>query len=231
MQQFDSEVLALADASADNCGWDEPKSSTFTGDTTKLEDDLFDKADGVILEALNTPGAEPAKAISEALETMRAYGDHAGRAWPEDRRFHYELLAIQPAFVVSYHVRSRSTWSVFAIPEEATWPKRGKNAEWQRVGEDDSRWQEPKGDQHVELHSIMRGPSHRARFLSRSSEISCGDGITGLAWKAYEWDGRDTGSLSDNYRTRRCREPGRFRSICPNWETPNRRIENHIALL
>lgn len=115
--------------------------------------------------------------------------------WPANRRFHYDLLKIELAFVVVYHIRSRSTWSVFAVPAEASWPKKGKNAEWEQVGEGDFRWQGPKGDQRVEVYSVQRGPSGLARFLSRSDENSCGDGITGLTWKAYQWNPSGIGSL------------------------------------
>lgn len=194
IRRFETALTALAPASPDDCGWDQPKRE-FTGDTSKLEDDLFDAADGAIVQALNSSNASPAKSIASMLDSLRTLSDRATRDWPADRRFHYNLLAIPPAFVVVYHIRSRSTWSVFAVPAEASWPNKGSNRNWEQVEEDDFRWQDPKGDQRVEVYSIQRGPSELARFLSRSDEISCGDGITGLAWRAYEWNAAGTGSL------------------------------------
>jgi len=193
-QNFEATLTVLASASPDDCGWDQP-TRKFNGDTSKLEDQLFQDADEAILGALNSTGADPATAITTTLESLRTTAERVNPDWPVARRFHYDLLTIKPVFVVVYHFRSRSTWSVFAVPAEASWPKKGKNAEWKQVGEDDFRWQDPKGDQRVEVYSIQRGTSGLARFLSRSDEISCGDGITGLIWEAYEWNPSDIGSL------------------------------------
>lgn len=194
IQRFEAALTALASASPDDCGWDLP-ARKFDGDTRKLEDDLFQDADEAILGALNSNGANPATTVTRTLETLRTTADRVNHDWPGNRRFHYDILTINPAFVVVYHIRSRSTWSGFAVPAEASWPKKGKNAEWKQVGEDDFRWQDPKGDQRVEVYSIQRGPSRLARLLARSDEISCGDGITGLTWEAYEWNPSGIGSL------------------------------------
>jgi hypothetical protein len=194
VQKFEATLTALAPASPDNCGWDQPKRE-FSVDTSKLEDDLFREADDAILTALNRSGGEPAMTITSTLDLLRTRSQRVNHDWPAGRRFHYDLLTIRPAFVVVYHVRSRSSWSVFAIPAEASWPNKGKNAKWAQVGEDDFRWQEPKGDQQIAVHSIRRGPSGLARFLSRSDEVSCGDGITGLTWEAYEWNPAGIGSF------------------------------------
>ncbi|MFZ2021747.1 MAG: hypothetical protein ACLP00_28225 [Terracidiphilus sp.] len=194
IQKFEATLVALASASPDDCGWDQP-TRRFNGDTSKLEDELFQDADEAVLNALNSTGANPAKVIERTLDSLRTTAERVNHDWPADRRFHYDLLTIQPVFVVVYHIRSRSTWSVFAVPADASWPKKGKNTEWKQVGEDDFRWQDPKGDQRAGVYSIQRGPSGLARFLSKSDEISCGDGITGLTWKAYEWNPAGIGSF------------------------------------
>jgi len=194
VQKFEATLTALAPASADNCGWDQSK-RTFGGDTTGLENNLFSAADDAILDALNRGGGDPATAVAGTLDLLRATSQRVNHDWPAGRRFHFDLLMVRPAFVVVYHIRSRSTWSVFAVPAEASWPNKGKNTRWRQVDEDDLRWQDPKGDQSVAVYSIQRGPSGLARFLSRSDNVSCGDGITGLIWKAYEWNPVGVGSV------------------------------------
>jgi hypothetical protein len=126
---------------------------------------------------------------------MRALSERINKAWPPKRRFHYELLDIDPAFVVTYHIRSRSTWSAFGVAAEASWPNKGSNAKWAQVGEDEFRWQQVDSDQEMEVHPLERGPSRQARFLAKSSHISCGDGITGLDYSAWEWNPASIGSL------------------------------------
>lgn len=195
LQQFGVALTQLAPASPDDCGWEGPSPEKFSGHTAKLEDELFDEADDAIVQALNVPGPNPKTAIAQVLDSMRALSEGLNKTWPADRRFHYELLEIDPAFVVTYHIRSRSTWSVFGIAAEASWPNKGENTKWSQVGEDDLRWQQPDSDQQMEVYGLTRGPSGLARFLARASQISCGDGITGLTYHAYEWNPASIGSL------------------------------------
>ena len=195
LQQFEQTLTKLAPASADDCGWEGSPAPKFSGDTARLEDNLFDEADAAIVQALNAPGSNPKQAVTQTLLSLRSMSDRINRSWPADRRFHYELLEIDPIFVVDYHIRSRSTWSAFAVADEAEWPKKGTNTQWHQAGEDDFRWEEPRADQEMAVYPLERGPSHLARFLAKFSQISCGDGITGVVYDGYEWNPASVGSL------------------------------------
>jgi hypothetical protein len=196
LQKFQQDLTALAPASADDCGWDEPHHSGFTGDTARLEDSLMEDADAAIVQALNAPSAVAKDAVAHTLAALQATSDRVNDTWPANRRFHADLLAIDPAFVVTYHVRSRSTWSVFAVADEALESGKGANTKWAQVGEDEFRWQEHNSGEEMAVYPLDRGPSKRARFLAKSSHVSCGDGITSIAWDAYEWDPASMGRLT-----------------------------------
>jgi hypothetical protein len=113
IQKFEATLAALPSALPDDCGWDQP-TRRFNGDTSKLEDELFQDADEAVLNALNSNGEDPARVIEGTLDSLRTTTERVNHDWPADRRFHYDLLTVQPVFVVVYHIRSRSTWSVYA---------------------------------------------------------------------------------------------------------------------
>jgi hypothetical protein len=194
-QEFKETLTKLAPASPDDCGWVGSSAPRFPGDTARLEDSLFEEADAAVVQSLNEPGSDPKQAVSQTLELLRNMSNRINENWPRDRRFHYEVLQIEPVFAVGYHIRSRSTWSAFAVADESEWPKKGRNRQWHQVGEDDFRWDAPHADQQMVVYPLQRGPSGLARFLARFSQISCGDGITGIGYDAYQWNPTSVGSL------------------------------------
>jgi hypothetical protein len=200
IQEFEGTVAKLASATADDCGWENASHPVFSADTTKLENKLFHEADAGIINSLNASTGDPKDAVSRVLESMRDMSEHADRAWPTNRRFHYELLEIDPVFVVNYHIRSRSTWSAFAVPALAAYPEKGKNIKWVRVGEDENRFAEHKSDEGMEVYPLDHGPSRLAGFLAKSSYVSCGDGQTGIEYVGYEWDPAWRGFLGEVIR-------------------------------
>jgi hypothetical protein len=197
IQQLQNTIAELAHAPADDCGWESDVPPLFSADTTKLESELFDQADAALLKALNASGGSSRETIVQVLDTMHEISERANKTWPAGRRFQYQLLHVEPVFVVQFHIRSRSTFSVFAVPALPPYPKKGKNTEWFRVGGDDERWGEHNSDESVELYELARGPSKLPRFLSKSSHVSCGDGQTGIEYVGYEWNPSSTGDLHE----------------------------------
>ena len=201
IQQFQNIIAELAHATADDCGWESiPALPKFSADRTKLENELFDQADAAIVKALNGSAVSSKEAIVQALDTMHNISEGLNKTWPVDRRFQYQLLYIEPTFVVGFHIRSRSTFSVFAVPDSSTPSKKGKNTEWSRVGGDEHRWDEHNSDEGLELYELARGPAKLSRFLSKSSHVSCGDGQTGIEYIGYEWSPYWTGDLNEVLR-------------------------------
>jgi hypothetical protein len=196
IQQFQATIVKLASAPADDCGWESGSSPSFSGDTVKLENTLFHDADASIVKSLNASVGEPKEAVSRVLESMSNMSGDVNKAWPADRIFHYELLEIDPAFVVNYHFRSRSTWSVFAVPALTIDREKGKNTKWVRVESDENRWAEHNSNENMEVYPLERGPSKLARFLAKSSHVSCGDGQTGVEYVGYEWNPAWTGTIA-----------------------------------
>jgi len=198
IQEFQGTIADLAPKSPDDCGWESEAPPNISADTTKLENKLFDQADAAIVEALNTSAATPAETTSRVLKMMQNISSTANQTWPDNRRFHYELLVIDPVLVVKFRIRSRSTFSVFAVPEHPRYPSTKK--EWLRVGGDEQRWGEHNSDESIDLYELARGPAKFARFLSKSSHVSCGDGQTGIQYIGYEWNPSWIGDLLEVLR-------------------------------
>ncbi len=190
-------LMQLAQATPDDCGWDGPAPALHAVDTATPENAFFAASDDVLVQALNTPGSTPAQQVAKVLEAEKAMSDEVDRTWPPNRRLTYEVLQADPIFVVTYHLRSRSTWTAFGIPQQSAWPKRGENTDWVRIEEDSSRYDAVDTDQEMRVDRLTRGPLRRARFLATSSHVSCGDGITAITYDAFEWDPAGMGDLSN----------------------------------
>lgn len=123
LQRFESSLGKLAGASADDCGWDSQAGPTFSEDTANLENKLFDAVDDAIISALNASPDNPKKTVTELLEKMKATSANLNKTWLAERRFHFDILYAQPALVVKIGIRSRTTFSVFAVPEMLPGPR------------------------------------------------------------------------------------------------------------
>jgi hypothetical protein len=83
------------------------------------------------------------------------------------------------------------------------------------VGEDDFRWQVHNSNEEMEVYALHRGPSRLARFLARSSNVSCGDGETGIAYDAYEWNPASAGRLQNILERNGAKSRGDFAEYAP----------------
>jgi hypothetical protein len=175
-------------------------------DYSNLEYDLFGKADEAVVQALNRsatglPDSQnqsvsgPKARALNALTELEHLSVDVNNKWPEENRFHFEILDVAPALVVKMTYRNRATFTVFAIPERETDDK--SNASWKPVYTADSGRFEPRGGyDSVDLFPLQRSRSNRARFLAKFGSAGCGSSV-GISYYAYEWRPEGTGDLSE----------------------------------
>ncbi len=113
-------------------------------------------------------------------------------AWPDENRFHFQVLNFPPLFVVKMSIRTHETFFAFGVPEQAS----GKqNRVWQDVGTGEELNEANKSPGSiVELYPLQRGPSGNARFLARLEQIGCA-GSFGVLYDAREWNSEGNGYL------------------------------------
>ena len=192
-QDFRQRLERLAKLSPDAClsspeelkDWD-PSDSEYR---------LFSRGADVVVQALNATNANEASAkqrASEALEKLEKMSNEINAAWPEDSRFHFEVLDISPALAIKMTIRSTATYFVFGVPrgDDST----SANLRWQLIGSDDVSFERDSARALVELFALHRGPSGNARFLARITPFGCA-GSVGVVFDAREWNPEGFGSL------------------------------------
>lgn len=180
---FRQSLQNLVAYSPDPCG---PPYGENNWHTSAIESRLFDAAQNIVVDALNDSTAPPAPKDRAAAALKRLEDESAGinAGWPEENRFHFELLDIAPALVAKMGVRSHERFFVFA-PERA--PGRA-NVTWSEVGSDEEGLADPGVPQlTLSLFALHRGSSGNARFLARFGHSGCA-GSTGVAYDAREWN-------------------------------------------
>jgi len=164
-----------------------------------LEYQLFGQADKAVIQELNNTSApdgdNPRTRTLRAIAELEHLSAEINNGWPEDKRFHAEVLEIPPAIVVKMTYRNRAAFSFFAIPERDPFNRPTKL--WQPVGAlDDGRYEPKAGYVSLDLFALERGPSKRARFLAKFGGAGCGSGV-GVGYYVYEWNPQDTGNLDE----------------------------------
>ncbi len=178
-------------------------------DFSRFEFELFDQADAAVLQALNAginspsgpPGPTGAIAIDarpeviDAVAKLEKRSAEIDQSWPDEKRFHAEVLELPPAILVKMTYRNRATFSFFAIPELDQYNKPTKL--WQAIHADDDGRNEPRaGYDWVDLFPLKRGPSKKVRFLAKFGGAGCGSGV-GVEYYLHEWDPQRFGSLNE----------------------------------
>ncbi len=189
---FQQLLQKLAQFSPDPCAptHDEGKDS----DAENLEFRLFSQAADGITQALNANPAtpdSPEKRATAALKILEQVSAKVNAAWPEENRFHFQVLDLPPALVVKMSIRTREGFSVFGVPEEVS----GKpNRAWQEVGSDEESLEFANPPSELKLYALHRGPSKKARLLAKAIYSGCAASI-GVAYDAYEWNPQGAGSF------------------------------------
>src|ERR1700691_375415 len=114
---FRGSLQDLIAYSPDPCG--PPFGNENNWHTSAIESLLFDAAQGIVADALNDSAAAraPKDRASAALKRLEDESAQINIGWPEENRFHFELLDIAPALVIKMGVRSHERFFVFGIFE------------------------------------------------------------------------------------------------------------------
>jgi len=155
---------------------------------------LFSRAADIVKERLNATldsTKSPESRASDALQKLEAMSGEINADWPEDNRFHFEILDIPPAMVVKMTFRTDGRYFVFAVPEERI---SETNQLWQEVGSDELDHDFPTVS--LELFALHRGPSGNARFLAKIEHTGCA-GSVGVVYDAREWNPQEFGRLEE----------------------------------
>ena len=95
-------------------------------DFSSTEFHLFEQADKVVATRLNdkaarsarsTAGDSPLTRAIEALRGLERLSGEINKGWPDKKRFHFQVLDVPPALLVTMTYRNRATFSFFAIPD------------------------------------------------------------------------------------------------------------------
>jgi hypothetical protein len=193
MADFRQRLQNLAELSPDPCG---PHFGGEKGwDSTKDERRLLSRAARTVAEGLNAVPAnarQPKERAAEALKKLEALSAEINGAWPEENRFHFQILDIPPALVVKMTIRTVARYFVYAIPDEDL---SGKSTIWQEVGRDDLSFQHDSASSLIELFALRRAASGNARFLARIEYFGCAGSI-GVVHDAREWNSKGMGGLA-----------------------------------
>ena len=163
-------------------------------DAEDVEWRLFTDAAEAVAQTLNANAAAPESPeirANAALTSLEHASAKVNVAWPEENRFHFQILDLPPALVVKMSIRAQETFFVFGIPEEES----GKpNHAWRKVGSEERSSEHDAPQSQLGLYRLHRGPSRNARFLARFTYSGCAGSIA-VAYEALEWNPKGTGQL------------------------------------
>jgi hypothetical protein len=160
------------------------------------EQSILEESSNLFLQQLNRGGPDlnsASERAAEALDDIKTQSAKKNAAWPEENRFHYELLSIPPAVVLKVGIGTHESYFAFGIPtkDDAGSP----NRQWQKIGEDNLELNNPAPRVWIGLYPLHRGPSGHPRFLAAIGFTGCA-GSSGLLYDAREWDPNDVVGFS-----------------------------------
>jgi hypothetical protein len=161
---------------------------------SEVEDSIFQQAEEMVVKALNeTPaGRESSRErAGQTLKRLERLSSEINAAWPEDNRFHSQMLDLPPALVVKMAIGTHERFFVFGIPEED--PGKPKRF-WRQVGRDEEYLADRVPQSQLDLYPLHRGASGSARFLARFHHSGCAGSI-GVVYDAREWNPQGRGVL------------------------------------
>jgi hypothetical protein len=194
MADFRQRLQNLAELSHDPCS--SPAGREKDWDSANGAHRLFSQAVHMVTEGLNATPAnaeQPKERAAEALEELEALSAEINGAWPEENRFHFQILGVPPVLVVKMTIRTDARYFVFAAPDEDI--SRKVQQFWKEVGADDVSLEHDAPRSLVELFALHRGSSGNARFLAKIESFGCAGSI-GVVYDAREWNPKGMGDLA-----------------------------------
>jgi hypothetical protein len=180
----------LAPYSPDPCGPPSGKNE----DSADVESLLFQQAADAVTQELNGTATGPGSPLDRAAEAMKELermSAEINAAWPEEKRFHFQILDLPPALTVKMTLRTHGRFFVFGIPEEYSG---APNRLWRKVGSDDEFDKHDPFPYPLDLYLLHRGPSGNARYLAKFIHAGCAGSI-GVTYDAREWNPKGSGDL------------------------------------
>ena len=164
-------------------------------DFGEAERQFLQQADNAVIRGLNNGSdSSPAARATNALAEVERLSAQINSSWPDESRFHSEVVDIPPAVIVVISYRDRETFSFFAIPEIDYSSK--PTHLWQTNGLDPGRYKSLLGFRAVSVEPLARGPSGKARLLVGSFGAGCAGSVS-VGYSAYEWDPEGPGRLEE----------------------------------
>jgi len=191
-EEFRQSLEKLVDFSPDPCG--PPHGGEKDWHSADVEYPIFAQAADIVIQALNAAAASsgsPRDSAAEALKKLERMSGETNAAWPEENRFHFQILDLPPALVVKMTVRTHGRFFVFGIPEEDSI---NPNRLWREVGSDDEFFDRQVPQSWLEVYPLRRGPSGNARFFAKFVLSGCAGSI-GVAYDVREWNPKDTSGV------------------------------------
>jgi len=194
-QDFRQRLQKLAVLSPDPCDPPSPREKEWTPEDSEFR--LFSQAADIVAESLNaasTSAGLPKDRPAAALGKLQEASSEINADWPEDNRFHFQILEIPPLLVVKMEIRTSARYFAFAIPHEEVSEK--AQPVWHEVGSDEVSLEQDSTTSVIELFELHRGPSGNARFLARIEPLGCAGSI-GVVYDAREWNRQGAGRLEE----------------------------------
>ncbi len=181
----------MAGGPADDCG--DPGSTD--AEVIGSQHDAFERATEIVVGALNAsePGKGSAKdKASSALKELERQSAEINAAWPTENRFHFEVVDLAPALLVTLSIRSQQNYFAFGIP--ATDGNGNPNRQWREIGRGNPSSQGEAPYTRVAIFPLHRGPSGNPRFLASFAISGCA-GSYGTRYDVEEWDAKNSNYL------------------------------------
>jgi hypothetical protein len=156
-------------------------------DLDDVEQSILSETANLVLNALNTGEPETSAARDRAETALKSLEDLSGKvnaAWPNESRFHAQILNISPVLVLKAGIGTHERVFVLGIPEKDDGGR--TNRIWRQVDEDDSTFEHPAPRNWMEVYPLHRGPSGYARILIAIGFTGCA-GSSGRTYEALEW--------------------------------------------
>jgi hypothetical protein len=154
---------------------------------------LFDRVADAVLQQLNEPGdGQPNDRATETLKKLEQLSVEINATWPEENRFHFQILDLSPsALAVKMVFRFDAKFYVLGVSQEDAYRKPSRM--WNKEG--DGPPPDSFGSHSISLYPLHRGPSGNARFLASIQSTGCAGNTVGISYDAREWNPSRYGGL------------------------------------
>lgn len=190
--RFRESLQQVAALSPDPCGPSDLKAGDWLS-APRAEYNVFRWAAETITKKLNAASrSAPPYRVTEVLKNLEQLSADINGDWPEENRFHFQILEVPPVIVVKMTIRTDGRYFVFAVPNEDVSGQ--EQPSWHEVGSDDASLEQYPVGSEVQLFPLHRGPSGNVRFLAKLEYTGCA-GSVGVEYDAREWDPEGFGNL------------------------------------